>query len=87
MTHEKVAGAGVPVPISSSLAFQQSFVFLGLNLRLSAFEPATIVTLAAIMHLSWRGPLWITVTIAVAWTFVLSLVFQLVFRIPLPGSF
>ena len=69
------------------LAFQQNFNLFGTNLKLTAFEPATIVTLATIIHLSWRGPLWITALISVAWTLVLSLVFQLVFRIPLPGSF
>ena len=69
------------------LAFQQNYAIFGTNLRLTAFEPATIVTLCSIIHLSWRGPIWITVSISIGWTVVLSLVFQLVFRIPLPGSF
>lgn len=69
------------------LAFQNNFSFLGLNLRLSAFEPSTIIALCTIIHLSWRGPIWITAAISIAWTIILSLVFQVVFRIPLPGSF
>ncbi len=69
------------------LAFQQNISVFGTNLRLSAYEPATIVTLCTIIHVSWRGPIWITVAISIAWTLVLSLVFQVVFRIPLPGSF
>ncbi|WP_420011533.1 tripartite tricarboxylate transporter TctB family protein [Tateyamaria sp.] len=69
------------------LAFQHNIAIFGTNLRLTAFEPATIVALCSIIHVSWRGPIWITVLISVAWTLVLSLVFQLVFRIPLPGSF
>lgn len=69
------------------LAFQESFSMLGRTLKLTAFEPATIITLATIIHLSWRGPFWITSVISVGWTIVLSLVFQIVFRIPLPGSF
>ena len=69
------------------LAFQQKLSILGTNLRLTAFEPATIVTLCTIIHLSWRGPVWSTAAVSVTWTIVLSLVFQLVFRIPLPGSF
>lgn len=68
-------------------AFQESFQVFGRTLRITAFEPATIVALATIIHLSWRGPFWITTTVTVVWTAVLSLVFQLVFRIPLPGSF
>jgi hypothetical protein len=69
------------------MAFQQNFSVFGKTIRLSAFEPATIITLISIIHLSWRGPIWITVAISVTWTVILSLVFQLVFRIPLPGSF
>ncbi len=69
------------------LAFQQNFSIFGTSLRLSAFEPATIVTLAVIVHMSWRGPLWITATVSIVWTTILSLVFQLVFRVPLPGTF
>ncbi len=69
------------------LAFQQNFSVFGTTLRLSAFEPATILALSTIIHLSWRGPLWITAAISITWTAILTLVFQLVFRIPLPGSF
>lgn len=69
------------------LAFQHNLSIFGTNLRLTAFEPATIVTLCTIIHLSWRGPIWITATVSIVWTVILSLVFQLVFRIPLPGSF
>lgn len=70
-----------------TLAFQENFTVFGRTLRLSAFEPATIVALATIIHLSWRGPIWITTAVSVTWTLILSLVFQLVFRLPLPGSF
>lgn len=68
-------------------AFQETFQAFGRTLRITAFEPATIVALSTIIHLSWRGPFWITATVSVVWTTILSLVFQLVFRIPLPGSF
>ncbi len=69
------------------MAFQKGFSVFGTHLRLSAFEPATILALSTIIHLSWRGPLWVTVAVSVTWTLILSLVFQIVFRIPLPGSF
>ena len=69
------------------LAFQHNLNILGTTLRLTAFEPVTIVALAAIIHASWRGPIWITAVISFTWALILSLVFQLVFRIPLPGSF
>ena len=83
-----LAGAvGLYIATLQVMAFQQVFSIFGISLRLSAFEPATILALASIIHLSWRGPLWITVAVSVIWTLILSLVFQIVFRIPLPGSF
>lgn len=83
-----LAGAiAVYIAALQVLAFQQNFSIFGTNLRLTAFEPATIITLCAIIHVSWRGPIWITAAVSISWTIVLSLVFQLVFRIPLPGSF
>ena len=78
---------GLYIATLQVLAFRHGFSVLGVHLNLTAFEPATILALSTFIHLSWRGPLWITVAISVTWTVILSLVFQLVFRIPLPGSF
>ncbi|WP_146344966.1 tripartite tricarboxylate transporter TctB family protein [Phaeobacter marinintestinus] len=69
------------------LAFQYGFTVGGAYFTLSAFEPATMIALAAIIQVSWRGPVWITTIISVGWTLVLSVVFQKVFAIPLPGGF
>jgi hypothetical protein len=69
------------------LAFQVFFTVAGVPFVLSAFEPVTVLALSAIIHVSWRGPLWITVAISVGWTFLLTLVFQKLFYIPLPGGF
>jgi hypothetical protein len=69
------------------LAFQHSMTVGGVHFVVSAFEPVTIVALSAIIHLSWRGPLWITVLISSVWSLLLSIVFQKVFTIPLPGGF
>jgi len=68
-------------------AYQLRLGFLGFEFRLTAFEPVTILALAAIIHMNWRGPIWITTCVSVGWTVTLSLVFQKVFNIPLPGSF
>lgn len=68
-------------------AYQLRASFLGIDFRLTAFEPVTVLALAAIIHVSWRGPIWITACVSVGWTATLSLVFQKVFNIPLPGSF
>lgn len=69
------------------LAFQVYYAVAGISFVLSAFEPVTIIALAAIIHMSWRGRLWITVLISAVWTLALSLTFQKVFSIPLPGGF
>ena len=70
-----------------TLAFQLYFSVFGADFVLSAFEPVTTIALAAIIHASWRGPLWITALISVLWAFALSIVFQKLFQIPLPGGF
>ncbi len=69
------------------LAFQAFFSIGGIPLVLSAFEPVTVLALATIIHVSWRGALWVTVVISVGWTLLLSVVFQKIFQIPLPGGF
>jgi hypothetical protein len=69
------------------LSFQVFFSVAGVSFVLSAFEPVTTIALASIIHVSWRGPLWITALISVGWALALSLVFQKVFLIPLPGGF
>ncbi|MEM8993102.1 MAG: tripartite tricarboxylate transporter TctB family protein [Pseudomonadota bacterium] len=69
------------------LAFRQDLVIADFRHTISAFEPVTIMALIGIIHLAWRGPLWITSTIAIVWTLTLSLVFQHIFVIPLPGGF
>ncbi len=69
------------------LSFQLFFSVAGVSFVLSAFEPVTTIALASIIHVSWRGPLWITALISVGWALALSVVFQKVFLIPLPGGF
>ena len=68
------------------LAFQQQFYVVGVSFRVTAFEPVTLVALSAIIHVFWRGLLWVTVAVSGIWATTLSLVFQKVFNIPLPGS-
>ena len=69
------------------LAFQSYLNLGGFSFTLSAFEPTTIIALATLIHISWRGPIWITILTSVIWTMLLSVVFQKVFSIPLPGGF
>ena len=58
------------------LAFQTNFSFLGFNLKLSAFEPVDHPGLATLIHISWRGPIWITTSVSIFW----ALTFRWCFR-------
>ena len=78
---------GLYILALQQLAFQYDFSISGAFFSISAFEPVTITALAAIIHIYWRGPLWITTLVSVLWTLLLSLVFQKAFNLPLPGSF
>lgn len=69
------------------LAYQRDFSVGGTFFSVSAFEPVTIVALAAIIHVYWGGRLWITTLVSVVWTLLLSVIFQKAFNLPLPGSF
>ncbi len=69
------------------LAFQMHLQVAGIHYVLSAFEPLTILALSAIMRAYWGGPLLAIVAISACWTLVLSVVFQKIFQIPLPGGF
>ena len=78
---------GIYIAALQVLAFQYYFKIGDVPMVLSAFEPVTTISLAATIHVFWRGPLWITVLISAGWTLALSLVFQKLFNIPLPGGF
>ena len=82
-----VAAVAIYIAGLQVLAFQYYFSLAGIPMVLSAFEPVTIIALAAIMHIFWGGPLWITALVAAGWTMTLSVVFQKIFNIPLPGGF
>ncbi|RMF39532.1 MAG: hypothetical protein D6754_05205 [Alphaproteobacteria bacterium] len=78
---------GVYIGALQVLAFQLPLTIGGVYFNLTAFEPATIIALSVIIQFFWRGPLWITTGISLGWTLFLSVVFQKVFVIPLPGGF
>jgi hypothetical protein len=82
-----VIAVAIYIGVLHTLPFQYYFNIGTIPMVLSAFEPATTVALAAIIHVFWRGPLWITALVSAGWTLTLSIVFQKVFNIPLPGGF
>jgi hypothetical protein len=82
-----VIAVGLYVAGLQTLAFQYFFTLGSVPMVLSAFEPVTTIALAAIIHIFWRGPLWITALVSLGWTLTLSVIFQKVFNVPLPGGF
>ena len=86
-TFQLAAVVAVYIAALQFMAFRHDVLVAGFRHTISAFEPVTIIALVAIIHVAWRGPLWITTTIAIIWTSILSLVFQHIFIIPLPGAF
>ena len=86
-TLQLAAAVALYIAALQFMAFRYDIVIAGFRHTISAFEPVTIMALVAIVHVAWRGPLWITTTIAIGWTLTLSLIFQHIFVIPLPGGF
>ena len=82
-----IAAVGVYIAALHLLAFQHNFAIGEVYFSVSAFEPVTIIMLVIVIQGAWRGPIWITTFLAIIWTFLLSVVFQKAFEIPLPGSF
>jgi len=78
---------GLYILALQQLTFLYDFSVGGVFFSVSAFEPVTVVALAAIICIYWGGPLWITTLVSVLWTLLLSVVFQKAFNLPLPGSF
>jgi hypothetical protein len=55
-----------------------------IRLAIGNFEVATIVALATILRIFWRGALWVCLAVSLGWVGFLSLVFRLIFEIQLP---
>jgi hypothetical protein len=54
------------------------------RLAIGNFEVATIVVLATILRIFWRGTPWACLAVSFGWVAFLSLVFRLIFEIQLP---
>ena len=61
-------------------------VFQAFTLRflIGAFEVVTLIFLAAILRIYWQEALWKCVAVSFGWIAFLSIVFRLVYRVPLP---
>ncbi len=64
--------------------FETSFNIGLLHFVIGAFEPVSIVFLTGLLRFYWRAPLWTCLAVIVVWTAFLSVVFRMLFQIPLP---
>jgi hypothetical protein len=64
--------------------FETSFNVAGLHFVIGAFEPVSVVFLTGLLRVYWRAPLWTCLSVIVVWTLFLSIVFRMLFQIPLP---
>jgi hypothetical protein len=65
-------------------AIERAFELFALRFVIGSFEVASAVVLTAILRIYWQAPLWTCLAVAVGWIAFLSVVFRLVFHVPLP---
>jgi hypothetical protein len=65
-------------------AIELAFEVASLRFVVGAFETVSVIVLAAILRIYWQAPLWTCVAVALGWIAFLSVVFRIVFHVPLP---
>ncbi|MGI9379055.1 MAG: hypothetical protein ACR2OW_05330 [Methyloligellaceae bacterium] len=66
------------------LAFETAVQFAGIRYVFGSFELVSIVVLTAIFRIYWTSVLWACLAVSCVWIIFLSMMFRLVFKIPLP---
>lgn len=67
------------------LTFSREISLGIIELQITAFEPVSIVILTTILRIFWTSRLWACLLVAVVWILVLSITFQKLMTIPMPG--
>ena len=57
---------------------------VGTRVSIGSFEVASLVVITAVLRLFWKRPVWMCFAVTLVWIAFLSIVFRLVFSIPLP---
>jgi hypothetical protein len=55
-----------------------------LHFVIGAFEPVSVVVLTGLLRFYWKAPLWACLAVTVGWIAFLSVIFRMLFQIPLP---
>ncbi len=66
------------------LPVEAALTIASIRIVIGAFEVATIVILTAILRVYWQAALWACFVVTFGWVAFLSIVFRLVFQVPLP---
>jgi hypothetical protein len=67
------------------IEFSRSIAIGPIAMQVNAFEPVSIVVLTAILRIFWTPRLWACVLVAVIWILLLTVTFQSLMTIPMPG--
>jgi hypothetical protein len=65
-------------------SIEVAFELLSQRFVIGAFEAVTVIVLTAILRIYWQAPLWACLAVGAGWIALLSVVFRLLFRVPLP---
>jgi hypothetical protein len=61
-----------------------AFELISLRFVIGSFEVVTVVVLTAVLRIYWRAPLWQCLAVTFGWVAFLSIVFRMIFHVPLP---
>jgi hypothetical protein len=61
-----------------------AFEVWSLRFVIGAFETVSLIVLTAILRVYWQAPLSTCVAVALGWIAFLSVVFRMIFHVPLP---
>ena len=65
-------------------AIEVAFRQFGLRFIIGSFEVVTVVFLAAILRIYWQEALWKCIAVSFGWIAFLSIVFRMIYHVPLP---
>lgn len=67
------------------LSFETAYRIIGFRYVIGSFELISIIFLTSVFRIFWTNVLWACFALSTAWILILSAIFRLIFKIPLPG--
>jgi hypothetical protein len=66
------------------IPLRTGFSIGALYFPVGAFEPVSVIVLTGLLRFYWKAPLWACLAVTIVWIAFLSVVFRMLFQIPLP---